>query len=55
MWSELCGSVPVRILKKTNKEEEELLDIAPHRGEPCISCVGVLCAMLFMVFMLMFD
>ena len=55
MWSELCGSVPVRILKKTNKEEEELVDVAPHWGEPHISYVDVLCAMLFMVFILMFS
>jgi hypothetical protein len=30
MQSELCGSVPVRRLKETNKEEEELVGIAPH-------------------------
>jgi hypothetical protein len=30
----LCGSVHVRILKETNKEEEELVDVAPHWGEP---------------------
>jgi hypothetical protein len=26
----LCGSMPIRRLKETNKEEEELLDVAPH-------------------------
>jgi hypothetical protein len=36
---------------KTNKEEKELVDVAPHWGEPCISCVVVLCAMLFILFM----
>jgi hypothetical protein len=30
MRSELCGFVLVRILKKTNKEEEDLVDVAPH-------------------------
>jgi hypothetical protein len=53
--SELCGSVPVRRLKETNKEEEELVDVAPHWGEPRISCVDVLCAILFMVFMYLFS
>jgi hypothetical protein len=47
----LCGLVHVRKLKDTNKEEEELVDVAPHWGEPRISCVDVLCAMLFMMFM----
>jgi hypothetical protein len=28
MRSKLCGSVPVRRLKKIDKEEEELVDIA---------------------------
>jgi hypothetical protein len=42
-------------LKKTNKkEEEELVDVSPHWGEPRISCVDVLCAMLFMFFMCLF-
>jgi hypothetical protein len=53
--SKLYGSVPVRILKQTNKEEEELVDVAPHWGEPHISCVDMICAMLFMVFMFMFS
>jgi hypothetical protein len=42
----LCGLVPVRRLKEINKEEEELVDVAPHWGEPCISCVDVICAMI---------
>jgi hypothetical protein len=51
MQSWLCGLVPVRRLKDTNKEEEELVDVSPHWGELCISFVDVLCAMLFMLFM----
>jgi hypothetical protein len=47
----LCGLVHVRRLKETNREEEELVDVAPHWGEPRISYVDVLCAMLFMLFM----
>ena len=47
--------MPIIILKKTNKEEEELVDVAPHWGEPCISCVVMLCAMLFMMFMYLFS
>jgi hypothetical protein len=47
-----CGSVHVRRLEEANKEEEEeLVDVAPHWGEPRISCVDVLCAMVFMLFM----
>jgi len=34
----------VRRLEESNKEEEELVGIAPHWGESCISCVDVLCA-----------
>jgi hypothetical protein len=52
--SELCGSVPVIILE-TNKEEEELVDVAPHWGEPHISFVDVLCDMFFMLFMYLFS
>jgi hypothetical protein len=26
----VCGSVHVRILEEANKEEEELVDVAPH-------------------------
>jgi hypothetical protein len=55
MRSWLCGLVHVRRLEETNKEEEELVDVAPHWGEPRISCVDVLCAMLFMLFMFMFS
>jgi hypothetical protein len=54
VWSELCGSVPVRRLKETNKEEEELVDVAPHWGETRISCVDVICDMFFMLFMYLF-
>jgi hypothetical protein len=32
-------------IEETNKEEEELVDVAPHWGESRISCVIVLCAM----------
>jgi hypothetical protein len=49
-----CGSVHVRILEEANKEEEELLDIAPHWGEPRISCVDVLCAMIVHIFSCIF-
>jgi hypothetical protein len=38
-------------IEETNKEEEELVDVSPHWGEPRISCVDVLCAMLFIFFM----
>ena len=38
----------VRRLTKDNKEDEELVDIVPHWGESCISCVMVdLCIMLY--------
>jgi hypothetical protein len=44
--------VHVRRLTKDNKEEEELVDVAPHWGEPCISCVMVsLCIMVDMLLM----
>jgi hypothetical protein len=43
MWSWFCGSVHVRRLEAANKEEEEeLVDVAPHWGEPRISRVDVL-------------
>jgi hypothetical protein len=33
-----------------NKEDEEVGGIAPHWGEPSISCVfGLLCVVLFML------
>jgi hypothetical protein len=42
----------VRRLTEENKEEEELVDVAPHRGEPRISCVVVaLCIMVVMLLM----
>jgi hypothetical protein len=50
----IYGLVHVRRLEETNKEEEELVDVAPHWGEPRISCVDVLCAILFIVFMYLF-
>jgi hypothetical protein len=44
--------VHVRRLEEANKEEEEeLVDVAPHWGEPRISYIDVLCAMVFMSFM----
>jgi hypothetical protein len=55
LWSWLYGLVHVRRLKETNKEEEESVDIAPHWGEPRISCVVVLCEMLFVMFMYLFS
>jgi hypothetical protein len=48
-------SVNVIILEEANKEEEELVDVAPHWGEPHICYVDVLCAIVFMVFMYPFD
>jgi hypothetical protein len=48
----VCGSVHVRILTEDNKEEEELVDVAPHWGEPRISCVLVsLCVVVVMLLM----
>jgi hypothetical protein len=39
--------VHVRRLIKYNKEDKELVDVAPHWGEPHISCVMVsLCIMV---------
>jgi len=52
--SKIFGFMPIRILKKTNKDEEDLVDVAPHWGEPRISCVDVLYEMLFMLFMYLF-
>jgi hypothetical protein len=54
LQSWIYGSVNVIILEEANKEEE-LVDVAPHWGEPRISCVDVLCAIVFMVFMYPFD
>jgi hypothetical protein len=48
----VCGSVHVRRLTKDNKEEEELVDVAPHWGEPHISYVVIaLCSMVVMLLM----
>ena len=51
MRSWLCGFLHVRILEEANKEEEEeLVGVAPHWGEPRISCVVVaLCDMVDML------
>jgi hypothetical protein len=47
MWSGFCGSMHVRRLAEDNKEEEELVDVAPHWGETSISFVMVaLCSMV---------
>jgi hypothetical protein len=46
-----CGSVHVRRLEEDDKKEEELVDVAPHWGEPRISCVIVLGAILFLYFL----
>jgi hypothetical protein len=47
LW--LCAC---RILKEDNKEREELVGVAPHWGEPCISCVVVsLCIIVVMLLM----
>jgi hypothetical protein len=48
----VCGSVHVRRLKEDNKEEEELVDVAPRWGEPRISCVVVSLCDDVIVFML---
>jgi hypothetical protein len=47
----VCGSVHViRLIEDNKEEEEELVDVAPHWGEPCISCVVVaLCIMVVML------
>jgi hypothetical protein len=54
MRSWICGSVHVRILKETNKEEEELVDVAPHWGEPRISCFIVICLFVYVVYVFNF-
>ena len=51
MRSCLCGSVHVRILEETNNKRRRLVDIAPHWGEPHISYVDVMCAMMLMLLM----
>jgi len=50
MQSWFCGSVHVRRLEEDNKEEEDLVDVAPHWGEPRISYVDTLCAMIVHIF-----
>jgi hypothetical protein len=55
MRSWLCGLVHVRRLEETNKKRRRLMDIAPHCGEPRISYVYVLYAMLSMLFMYLFS
>jgi hypothetical protein len=50
LW--LCSQEQKNVeILKNNKEEEELVDVAPHWGEPRISRVDVLCAILFILFM----
>jgi hypothetical protein len=44
---QLRGNEPILGLKKRRR----LVDVAPHWGEPRISCVDVLCAMMLMLFM----
>jgi hypothetical protein len=44
LQSWIYGLVHVRRLEESNKEEE-LVHVAPHWGEPRISCVIVLCAL----------
>ena len=47
LWLCVC-----RRLKEDNKEREELVDVAPHWGEPRISCVVVaLCVIVVMLLM----
>jgi hypothetical protein len=43
--------VHVRILEETNKKRIRLVEVAPHWGEPRISCVDLICVMVFMLFM----
>jgi hypothetical protein len=48
----VCGYVHVRRLTKDNREEQELVGVAPHWGEPHISCVVVaLCIVAVMLLM----
>jgi hypothetical protein len=37
----LCACI--RLTKDNKEEQEELVDVAPHWGEPRISCVMVAC------------
>jgi hypothetical protein len=41
MQSWFFGSVHVRRLEEDNKEEEELVDVAPYWGESRTSCVVI--------------
>jgi hypothetical protein len=52
LW--LCAQekMHVRDCRLIKKKKKKLVDVAPHWGEPRISCVDVLCAMLLMLFML---
>jgi hypothetical protein len=44
--------VDVKRLAEDNKEEEELVGVSPHWGEPCISSVViVLCCIVDMLLM----
>jgi hypothetical protein len=43
--------VHVGILEETDKKRRRLVDVAPHWGEPRISCVDVFCTMMLMLFM----
>jgi hypothetical protein len=52
MRSWIFISMHVRILEEANKRGEELVDVAPHWGEPHISCVVVvLCDVDYMLLM----
>jgi hypothetical protein len=51
MQSWHCSLVHVRRLEETNKKRGRLVDVAPHWGEPHISCVYVPCSLVFMMFM----
>ena len=47
LWLYAC-----RILREDNKEKrEELVDVAPHWGEPSISCVVVALCIIVMLLM----
>jgi hypothetical protein len=49
MWLSAQEHMNVRYLRLINKKKQ-LVDIAPHWGEPHISCVdGFLCAIMFML------
>jgi hypothetical protein len=51
MQSRVLWLCACKTIDRRNKEEEELVDVAPHWGEPHISCVVVaLCIMVVMLF-----